>query len=194
MRLLPLILPLAAASLLPAQTQTMRGSIEDVRNTQNQFFLDCTNIPVFSTTLNLNTVISQEAILEVVNVGTAQSPRLDVRSVTPTTKVFDMGNLRLGRSARWQINAPPGSFGMMFLDFTANTGYVPFGNAGVWLLGPNAATIASGFTNGQGQFEISYGVPNVPQLIGTDFTGQGLVGSNGTWFLANPDCKTLEAN
>jgi hypothetical protein len=181
------------SALVPAQTQILRGSIEDVQQTQNQFFLDCTNIPVRSSTLNLNNFISFEAILQVTNVGTAQNPLLEVHSVTPTTKTFDMGNLRLGRSARWEINAPAGSFGMMFVDFTFNTGYLPFGSAGVWLLGGSAASLASGITNGQNQFEINFTMPNIPSLVGTSFTGQGLIGDHGTWFFANPDCKVVEA-
>ena len=40
---------LVAAATLPAQTQTLRGKVEDVRNTQNQYFLDCTSIPLTST-------------------------------------------------------------------------------------------------------------------------------------------------
>lgn len=183
---------LAIAAALPAQTQTMRASVEDVQGTQNQFYIDCTNIPAVSSTINLNTIISQEMIFEVVNIGTAANPILDIRSATPTTKVFDMGNLRIGQSARWQVNAPAGSFGMVFLDFTSRTGYQPFGSFGVWLLSSNAVTLSSGFTNAQNQFEFNYTVANVPQLVGSSFTGQALVGTGGTFFLSNPDCKVLE--
>ena len=39
------------AGLLSAQTQTVRGEVEDVQGTANQFFLKCTNIPLVSTTV-----------------------------------------------------------------------------------------------------------------------------------------------
>lgn len=179
----------SGASLLPAQTQTLRGKVEDVQNTQNQFFLDCTNIPLVSTALNLNTWVGQQAILQVVNIGTSAAPILRVDAAVATTKIFDIGNLRPNQSTRWQINAAPGAFGMMFLDFTAHTGYSPFGAAGTWLLGSGAATIAAGTTNGMGQFEINFTAPNFPALLGTSFTGQGLVVDQGVLTLANPDCK-----
>lgn len=171
--------------------QPLRGKVEDVQNTQNQFFLDCTNIPMVSTAFNLNLWVGQEAIMDVTNVGTAQAPVLRVDAITATTKVFDMGNLRLGQTDRWEVNAPAGSFAFMFLDFTVNTGFTAFGNFGTWLLGPGAATLASGVTNGQNQFEINFTMPNIPALVGTSLTGQALVNTGGTWFFANPDCKTI---
>ncbi len=183
---------LSLTAALSAQTQTLRGKVEDVQNTQNQFYLDCTGIPMVSTALNLNLWVGQEAVLQVVNVGTAQAPVLRVDAAAATAKVFDMGNLRLGQSNRWEINAPAGSFGFMFLDFTANTAYTPFGQFGTWLLGPGAATLASGMTNGQNQFEINFTMPVIPGLIGTSMTGQGLVGTQGVWSFTNPDCKTIQ--
>ncbi|MCA8964183.1 MAG: hypothetical protein H6838_00435 [Planctomycetes bacterium] len=183
---------LSLTAALSAQTQTLRGKVEDVQNTQNQFFLDCTNIPLVSTALNLNAWVGQQAILQVVNVGTAQAPVLRVDAATATAKVFDMGNLRLGQTHRWQVDAPAGSFAFMFLDFTANTTYTPFGQYGTWLLGPGAATLASGVTNAQNQFEINFTMPSIPGLLGTSMTGQALVNTQGNWFFANPDCKTIQ--
>jgi hypothetical protein len=184
---------LAVAALLPAQTQIVRGEIEDLRQTQGQFFLKCTNIPVQSTTLNLINFVDTQAILDVVNVGTATNPRLDVHVVTPVAKTFDMGDLRIGHSGRWEVNAPAGSFAMMFVDFTFRTGWMPFGTSGVFLLSGNAATLASGVTNGQNQFELNFTMPNIPQLIGTSFTGQALIGDHGNWLFSNADCKAVQA-
>lgn len=180
------------AGLAGAQTQTLRGKVEDVRGTQNQFFLDCTSIPLVSTALNLNAWIGQQAVLQVVNVGTTAAPVLRVDAATATTKVFDMGNLRQGQTARWQVNAPAGSFVLIAVDYTSLTGYAPLGGLGTLLLSAGAGVIASGFTNAQHQFEISFFVPTIPGLVGTSFTGQALVGDHGTWFLSNPDCKTFE--
>jgi hypothetical protein len=196
MRLPTILIPtaLALASLMPAQTQTLRGSVEDVRNTQNQFYLECTNIPVVSSTMNLNLLVNQDSILEVVNIGTPGAPVLDVRAATPTAKVFGMGNLRLNRSDRWQVNAAPGSFTIVYFGETAGTGWMPFGAAGVWLLGNNHIALTSGFTSNFGQFEFSLFVPNVPHLLGTSYTGQALVFSPTSAFISNPDCKVVEAN
>ena len=181
------------AGLSQAQTQTVRGEVEDVQGTANQFFLKCTNIPVISSTVNLQALQAQnvQAILDVINVGTPGNPILDLQSYTVTTKVMDMGNLRIGRSERWQVNAPAGSLAFVFVDFTGNTGYTPFGQIGTWLLGPGASTIRSGVTNGVGQFEFSFTMPNVQGLVGTSFTSQALVGTNGTFSLTNPDCKEV---
>jgi len=183
---------IATTGGLLAQTQTVRGKVEDVRGTANQFFLDCTNIPLVSTALNLNLLVGQQAILQVVDVGTPAAPVLRIDAAVATTKVFDMGNLRQGQTARWQVNAPAGSAAFMFLDFTTNTRYLPFGQFGTFLLGNNHATIASGVTNAQNQFEIDLGVPVFPSLVGTSFSAQALVGDHGTWFFSNPDCKTFE--
>lgn len=184
--------PLLLTSLLSAQTQIVRGKVEDVQNTQNQFFLDCTHLPVVSTALNLNLWVGQQAILQVINVGTASAPVLRIDAATATAKVFDMGNLRLGQSARWEVTAPAGSFAFMFLNFTDFTTYSPFGGFGTWLLGNGAATVASGVTNLQNQFEINYTMAVIPSLVGVSLTSQALVGDHGTWFLSNPDCKSIE--
>src|SRR5688500_4448286 len=111
--LFSLTIPTLLSSIAMAQTQLVRGKVEDVRNTQNQFFLDCTTLKVVSTTLDLNTIKGLQGDLQVVNTGTATNPVLDVRSFTAAAKIFDMGNLDLNKSARWEVNAAPGTFATM---------------------------------------------------------------------------------
>jgi hypothetical protein len=184
---------LTAATNLSAQTQTLRGKVEDVRGTVNQFFLDCTTIPVVSNVLNLNLLVGQDSILDVTNIGTATSPILNVQAATPTTKVFDMGNLRVGQTTRWEVNAAPGSLAFVFFDFTSSTRYVPFGGFGTFLLGPGAVTVTSGTTNGAGQFQFNFTVPpSASVYIGTSFTGQALVATAGNWSFSNADCRDVE--
>ena len=183
---------LLAASTAAQATQTLRGKVEDVQGTANQFFLDCTSIPLTSAALNLNLHIGQQFVMEVINTGTSQNPSLEVVTVTATAKSFDMGNLRLGKSATWEAFSNPGEFAMMFAGQTANTGYMPFGSAGVWLIGSDTMTIHSGFTNQLGALQVSVTMPNVPSLIGTSYTAQALISNSGTWFFSNPDCKTVE--
>lgn len=182
------------AALLPAQTQIVRGDVEDVPNTASQFILKCTNIPLVSTTLNLNNFTNGNWILDVVNVGNATNPVLDVRAATATAKIFDIGNLRLNRADRWEVTAAPGSFALIMLDAMVNTRYTPFGALGTWLLSPGAAHVASGTTNALGKFETSVFVPNLPALVGTTFTGQALVAAGGNVQISNADCKEVRAN
>lgn len=182
------LLPLS----LTAQTETLRGKVEDVQGTQNQFFLDGTNMPVVSSALNLNAWVGQQAIMQVVNVGTAAAPVIRVDAAVATTKVMDMGNLRLDDTSTFEVNAPAGSAAFMFMDFQENTGFLPLGGLGVWLLGVNPYLLAGGITNGQNQFETQFYTPNNPALVGLRVTSQALVGDHGTWFVSNTDNKTVE--
>lgn len=186
-------LPLAVfAASVAAQTVTLRGKVEDVQGTQNQFFLDGTNLPLVSTALNLNTLVGQQAIMQVVDIGTPAAPLIRVDSSVPTTKVMDMGNLRLGQSSTFEVNAPAGSAAFMFMDFQDNTGFLPVGGLGTWLLGLAPYLLAGGITDGQNQFEAQFFTPPNPQLLGLRITSQALVGDHGTWFFSNPDNKTVE--
>ena len=182
------------ATTLTAQTQLLRGKVEDVRNTQNQFYLDCTNIPLTSANLNLNTMVGQQFVMQVVNTGSATSPRLEIKSVTATTKVFDMGNIRLGRSDRWQVRWKAGSRVVVGVTATAQTSYVPLGPLGTFLLGPYFGVLARGQTNQLGAYEFSYQPPNISTLVGMSFTGQALVQEPGGFLLlSNPDCKEVRS-
>jgi hypothetical protein len=193
MRLLPLIsLGCLLATTLTAQTHTLRGKVEDVSGTTNQFYLDGTNIPLVSSVLNLNAWQGQQAVLQVVDVGSASAPVLRVDGAVATTKVMDMGNLRLGQSSTFEVTAPAGSAAFMFLDFLSNTGFTPFGGFGVWLLGASPYLMASGFTGGQNQFQVQFATPNNPALVGLSITSQALVGDHGNWFFSNPDNKSVE--
>jgi hypothetical protein len=187
-----LITSLLLATVATAQTQSLRGKVEDVQNTVNQFYLDGTRMPVVSTALNLNLWVGQDAILDVVNIGTAGAPILRVDAAVATAPVFDMGNLRLGQSARWEATAPAGSFAFLFLGFTDLTGYTPFGAFGTWLLGGQVATIATGVTNAQNQFQANYTMPSIPALVGVELSAQALIGDHGTWFFSNLDSKMIQ--
>ena len=192
MRILPL-LPLAClAAGLTAQTVTLRGKIEDVSGTANQFYVDGTNLPAVSTALNLNTWVGQQAILQVVNTGSPTAPVLRVDAAVATTKVMDMGNLKIGDSSTFEVTAPQGSAAFMFMDFQANTGFTPAGALGCWLLGPSPYLLAGGITNAQNQFQVQFATPNNPQLIGLSVTSQAFVGDHGNWFFSNVDNKVVE--
>jgi len=183
------------ATSLSSQTQLLRGKIEDVKNTQNRFVLDCTSIPLTSTALNLNTLVGNQYIMQVVNTGSASSPSLEVKSVTATTKVFDMGNIRLGRADRWQVRWKPQSTTAVGVTATVATSYAPLGSLGTFLLGQQFVLMARGQVNQLGVFEFSYQPPNITSLVGLSVTGQALVQEpNGFLLLSNPDCKEVRAN
>ncbi|MFQ5505196.1 MAG: hypothetical protein ACE5F1_10410 [Planctomycetota bacterium] len=188
-----LLAALFTCSVLPAQTQTIRGKVENVRNTTNRFFLDCTTIPVVSRNLNLNLLVGQHSILSVANVGTPTSPVLDVRAATPTVKVFDMGNLILNKSGRWSVNGTPGSIAVVFLTATPQTGYLPLGPAGAWFLGLSVAPIAGGVIASHGQFGFSILMPNLPGLVGKSFSGQAATVTGRSFLLSNPDCRAVRS-
>lgn len=175
-----------------AQTITIRGEVEDVQGTANQFFLDGTTIPVFSNVLNLNLWQNQHAILDVVNVGTAAAPMLRIDSATPTTKVMDMGNLRLGETKTWEVFAATGSAAFIFMDWTSNTGFTPIPQfGGAWLMGGQPFLLDGGITFG-GVFQTTFTTPNNPALVGLQVTSQALVGTQGNWAFSNVDDKTIE--
>lgn len=179
---------------LAAQTQTLRGKVEDLKQTANQFVLDCTNIPLTSNTLALRNLVGTQQILQVVNKGTAASPVLEVRSATPTTKIFDMGNLKLGQSATWQVASAPGNTALVFLNGKSRTGYLPLGRMGTWLVGLDAVFLTGGLVNGQGQFEFRFTMPNLPALVGTTFVGQAVVVDKSRGIqLSNADCREVRA-
>ncbi|MCC6669997.1 MAG: hypothetical protein IT458_02985 [Planctomycetes bacterium] len=186
--------PLLFAGLLAAQqTQPVRGKVEDVPGT-NRFVLDCTNIPLQSSTLNLNTLVGAQWVLDVVNVGSATNPVLDVRAATAAQKLFDMGNLRIGRSDRWQVSAPAGSAAGVWLTGTPLTGYAPFGALGTWLLGPTFVLVNSGTTNQLGVFEFNFAPPALTNLVGQSFTAQAITMTNNQLTITNADCKALQVN
>lgn len=182
---------LVLGSNLSAQGQVLRGKIEDNPTTQT-FFLSCTKLPLTSTVLNLNSLVGQQLEMTVTQLP---SGSLNVLTAAPIAKVFDMGNLRLGRADRWQITGSPGEAAGMFLTAFDLTGYLPLGAAGTWLLGPTWLTIATGQINPLGLLEVSFQPPNVPQLVGTTWTAQGarMSTTKGAYF-ANSDCKVLQQN
>lgn len=184
---------LVGGSLL-AQTQTVRGKVEDIRQTQGKFVLDCTNIPLTSKAVVLKNLVGTQQILQVVNTGTAKSPVLEVKSAKATTKIFDMGNLKLGKSARWEVNSTPGNTALVFLNAKSRTGYLPLGGMGTWLIGLDAQFLTAGVVNARGKFEFSFTMPNLPKLVGTTFVGQAVVVDKSRGIqLSNTDCRDVRS-
>ena len=192
-----LILTAALTAGLGAQTQLVRGDVDGIRNTVNQFQLDCTTIPLTSATVNLQQLHDQsrqqdiEYELQVRNVGTAANPILDVVSATVIPEMFQMGNLRFGRSETWEVFGTPGATAYMFVDAMGNTRYQPLGAAGTWLLSSAALPVASGPISAIGRFQIRFTMPSIPALVGQTFVGQGAIVDRSTLTITNADCKEV---
>lgn len=193
------LVPLVA-SLLPAQTHLVRGDVDIMQGT-NAFRLECTNIRLVSQTVNLKALHDAsrqkdiEYEMQVRDVSQGGLTILDVVSAKTIPEMFDMGNIRLGRSDTWEVFGTPGSAAGMFITARSQTSFVPVGASGAWLVGANAILFARGTVNAIGRFQVRYQPPNDPSLVGLEVVGQGvLIGTNNTLTLANLDCKTVRSN
>lgn len=191
---------IAAAALAPAlsaQTQLVRGDIDSIQGT-NLFRLDCTqDVRLVSSTVDLlalhNASHQQnfEYEMQVVDVSTPSQTILDVISATQIPEQFEMGNLRFGQSNTWEVFAAPGSPAWVFVAARTDTGYLPLGAPGTWILGGSAIVFNQGFTNGVGRFQFNYTMPTLPALVGLEVSGQAIVFESGAFRLTNPDCKDI---
>jgi hypothetical protein len=172
--------------------QTLRGKIEAVPQTVNQFFLGGTTLPLVSTALNLNSWIGQQALMQVVDTGTTAAPVIRVDSAVATTQIMDMASLHLGQSSTMTVTAPAGSAAFIFLDFTSNSGFLPFGGFGVWLFGGSPYLLAGGITDPQNLFQAPFLTPANAALLGLAVSSQALVGDHGNWFFSNPDGEIVQ--
>lgn len=191
-----LFVPLLLATTAVAQTQLVRGDIESISGT-NQFRLDCTDIQLVSRTVNLQQLhnASQQQKIDYemqVNLVGSNPTVLDVVSAVPIAEILDMGNLRIGRSDSWEVRGTPGSAAAVFLTARSLTSYLPFGTAGTWLLGSTNVLVNQGKISGQGQLRFDLTPPNLPALVGAEFTSQALVAEPSGLLITNPGCKVLQ--
>lgn len=179
-----------------AQTQLVRGDIDSPQGT-NQFVLDCTNIQLVSSTLNLQVLENQtrqtdfEYEMQVVQVGTNPIV-LDVVSATLIPEMFCMGNLRFGRTETWDVFGPVGAPCAVFISLRSSTAYAPLGTSGAWLLGPSFGMLQSGVIGPLGRFQFLFQMPNIPGAVGVEISSQAIVAPPGQpALLTNPDCKEV---
>src|SRR5262245_56206911 len=88
---------------------------------------------------------------------------LQVTSATPAQGALRMGRLRPGASDEWSVSGVPGGLAIVFLCATELTGYLPPGEAGAWLLGPEAGFLRMGFVDAGGTFRFGYTAPTYAQ-------------------------------
>ena len=191
MRLLSLVL-LSLPTVAAAQQQvTLRGKVEDVSGTANQFVVDCSNTALTSSTINLNAFVGQQVLLEGTQVGTAQLPHVVVTAITPVAEIFEIpGNPEVGDTLRFGVTYTPGTRVLFYASL--GSGLVRFGRAGSFMLDPASAVLgASGVISQPGQLETSMALPNELTLVGRTAFAQALLRSGGQLLLSNPDCKTI---
>ncbi|MCA8941231.1 MAG: hypothetical protein KDB80_01615 [Planctomycetes bacterium] len=194
-----LLVVAALAAPAFAQTQLVRGDVNGIQGT-NLFQLDCTNIQLTSSTLNLQALhdatrqTNNDYDLQVVQVG-SNPVVLDVVSATLVPELFQMGNLRFGRSETWEVFGPAGSPTAVFIALRSTTGYAPIGAQGTWLLGPSYGRLMFGVIGPLGRFEFQFQMPALPALVGTEITSQAIIAPPGQpAYVTNPDCKEVRAN
>lgn len=191
----PFVLLTLAASTF-AQTQLVRGDIEDQNNV---FFLDCANqVRLVSSTVNLRALHDAsrqqdiEYEMQVIDVTSGGQRTLDVISATAIPEQFGMGNLRFGRSDRWEFFSPAGTLVSIWMNARAAGIWAPIPGLGAWLVGLPALHIRDGVTNALGQFQFDLQPPTVPALVGVEFTAQALYQlPSGFIGISNADCKVV---
>lgn len=192
-----LLATLLSALPLAAQTQLLRGDVDAIQNTAGRFQLKCTNLELFSATVDLQALHDasrqQDIDYEMQVRPTVVNGRagLEVVSAVVIAEALHMGNLRFGRNETWEIFATAGSQVWTFVSVPAVSSYQPLGAAGTWLIG-NSQAFVSGFTDAAGRFQFRFTMPTLPALVGRDFNSQAVIQTAGVFWITSPDCKTVQ--
>lgn len=195
-----IVATIAIAPAALAQTQLVRGDVDSIQNTRT-FVLDCTNIRLVSSTVNLQQLHDRsrqrdiEYEMQVKDVSSGNQKILDVISAKEIPELLDMGNIRLGRSDRWHVLGSPGQLAAVFLTGGPNmTSYTPAGALGTWVLGNSYVFFNAGAIGSFGRFEFSFQPPQIPALVGMTFTSQAVVFTlQGPVLITNPQCKEVRS-
>lgn len=176
----------------PAQEVTLRGKVEDVQGTQNQFVLDCTAAALTSTQFDLNAFVGLSVELSGTWNGSSTAPSLAVTAIATTDESYEIGGgAKLGEISVQRFAAAPGTAVLGLLSL--QPGFLPLGEPGTVLIDLGQSVLqASGVVGGSGVLELPFLIPNNPNLLGLDFYGQGALIAGAGVTLTNPDCKTVE--
>jgi hypothetical protein len=173
-----------------AQEATLYGQVEDVQNTANQWFLDCTNIQLQSAALQLAPFHRQYVKLRGTNVGTASAPRIEVSSIEAFPQVVNLGGDRRP-GTRFELELLLAA-GTPYAAYVAvGGGYLPLGEIGTWYLGVANMLVAAGTTRAA-LTTIHVPIPNDASLVGLEVLAQAAYLAGGTEpVLSNVDCKQI---
>lgn len=194
MKALPALLPfLLAASAASAQQVTLRGEVQAVAGTGGQFLVDCSNVELQSSTINLAPFVGSQTTIAGRWNGSFSSPRVEVTDIQIVAQTFEIvGSNKIGEVAILSIS---GSSTSVFEIYTSlGSFFVPFGSAGAVMLEPQTLSrVVRGVIGSEGNFQIKVPIPNASALIGTTIFGQGIKSPGvGSFFLTNADCRTIE--
>ncbi len=192
-KLLTLTASLLLASTAVAQEVTFRGKDEDVSGTQNQFFVDCTDVDLTSALFDLNDFIGMQTLITGTWNGSRVSPAVLVSDISVVPETFEIGGGgKLGDDMTFGITGPDGAFAAAF--FSMDSDFLNLRQGVVLIDLARSSKIAQGTIPPIGNIEWTVTIPNDPTLVGLTGYGQGFYVSGGRLTITNPDCKEVRAN
>jgi hypothetical protein len=196
MKLYPTTLALAVLLSGPAlgQQVTFRGQVEDVQGTQNQFFVDCTDISLTSAAFDLNLFVGEQTEITGLWNGSAAFPSVEVTAIETVAQSFSIGGgAKIGEKINFGVMGENGDIGVGFAS--AGPGFLPFAPHGVIQVDfANGFIVGSGTIFSAGDVEFEFSIPDNPALVGMEIWGQGAVIDPTTFamVLTNSDCRAIE--
>jgi len=184
----------AAAPASFAQQVRLRGKVEDVQHTQNQFFVDGTDVQLSSTMFDLNPFVGLQTELRGDWNGSFSSPAIVVTAIEVVPETFEIGGGgKIGEKLVFGVTSTPGDFTVMLAAL--DNGFAPTRRSGVFPPRPQpAARDRLRRDPGGGNLEIDVSIPDDPILVGLEVLGQAILRlSAGGSLWTNPDCKTIDS-
>lgn len=196
MRLTNLVVPtvLALASTVPAQVGWLRGEVrfDDALG----YHMDVTGWPAKLLADIPDGWLGQPLLLKATNLGTATAPVVGIEGAEPTTRIFGLGELRVGALAKGWVVGSGGSFVMACFDSPSNLQWTNLDGTGVWLLGPDPSGVVLGaIMDVDDMFRFSFPVPMWDVLVGVSLVGQAAVfdpSAISPLLFSNPEGRTVQ--
>ncbi|MCB9832102.1 MAG: hypothetical protein H6807_06455 [Planctomycetes bacterium] len=197
-KILNVAILLVMSSAAFAQSVHLRGKIEDAENVcyycpGYQFVIDCNYTKVTSSAYDLNLYIGTQVEIDGLWNGSTSAAAIDITNLSVVTETFAIGgNGSIGHNISFTAMTAPGDLAYTFYSF--GTGFVPVGSNLYYLLDiPSSVLLGQGLTDGNGEFDVSGTLPNIPWLVGVTLYGQSaIVPANGSpIYMTNPDCKVV---
>src|SRR5262249_40419637 len=189
------VLSVCLAQTLIAQSQVVYGRVELLGKVNLVARLRGTGIELVSNKVDLQKLnpFRDFALTVEPITGLDGQLALAVTSATPTQGALRMGRLRPGASDDWSVSGVPGGLAIVYLCASEHTGFLPLGDAGAWLLGPEAGFLRMGFIDAGGMFRFAYTPPTFARP-GEPWTAQAFVIEGGAIRCTDADAHAVGAN